>query len=104
MLSFIKHLLKREKLNYPELMQRGAIIIDVRSTIEFEQGHVTKSVNIPLNEITNQIENLKAQNKPIITCCRSGKRSESAANIFRQSGVEVYNGGSWKQVEATLEF
>ena len=85
-------------MDYQKLMKSGAIIIDVRSATEFEQGHAHDSINIPLAEIANQIEKIKAKNKPIITCCHSGKRSASAANTLRNSGIQVYNAGSWDQI------
>jgi len=102
MRSFIKNLFKKEKVNYTELVQRGAIIIDVRTSKEFAQGHADSAINIPLSDIANKIEAIKNQNKPVITCCRSGARSGNAATIFKHAGIEVYNGGSWNQVQTAL--
>ena len=102
MFSFIKNLIKKEELNYSELMERDALIIDVRQPHEFNGGHVDGALNIPLNEIRNNIREIKQQNKPVITCCRSGARSGSAAGILKSAGVEVYNGGSWNQVQNAL--
>jgi len=34
-----------------QLIQNGAIIVDVRSEIEFAAGNVADSINIPLNEV-----------------------------------------------------
>ena len=102
MFSFIKNLIKKEELNYSELMERDALIIDVRQPHEFNGGHVDGALNIPLNEIRNNIREIKQQNKPVITCCRSGARSGSAAGILKSGGVEVYNGGSWNQVQNAL--
>jgi rhodanese-related sulfurtransferase len=37
--------------------------------------------------------------KPIIVCCESGMRSNTAKNILKSAGLtEVYNGGSWESV------
>lgn len=85
-------------MDYQELMKKGAIIIDVRSALEFAQGHAYDSINIPLPQIVNQIEKIKAQNKPIITCGQSGMSAESAARTLRKSGIQVYNAGNWHQV------
>lgn len=102
MFSFIKKMLGIEELNYAELMERGAIIIDVRTPQEFKQGHIKKAINIPLNDIPKSIKKIKQKNKPIITCCRSGARSGNAASTLKGAGIEVYNGGSWSSVRNAL--
>lgn len=103
MLSWIKRLFKIKKIDYKELTDRGALIIDVRTISEFTQGHMNKSSNIPLSEIGRQIEQIKKQDKPVITCCASGIRSAKAAMTLRRAGIEAYNGGSWKQVERSIK-
>lgn len=81
-----------------EYIQKGAVVIDVRTDMEFAEGHVQGSKNIPLNVIGFQIDKIKKLNKPIITCCRSGARSGSAESILKQNGIDVINGGPWGNV------
>ncbi len=81
-----------------EYLQKGAVVIDVRTDMEFAEGHVEGSKNIPLNVIGSQIDKIKKLNKPIITCCRSGARSGSAESILKQNGIDVINGGPWGNV------
>ena len=81
---------------------RKAIIIDVRTTSEYSQGAISGSKNIPLQILHSKIENLKKQNKPIITCCASGMRSGNAASILKKNGIEVINGGGWKSLSSKL--
>ena len=102
MISFIKKMLGLIELDYAELMERGAIIIDVRTPQEFKQGHVKKAINIPLSDISRSVEKIKQKNKPVITCCRSGARSGNAAATLKSAGIEVYNGGSWNSVRDGL--
>ncbi len=73
-------------------------IVDVRSYGEFMGGHVVDSINIPLNEIQERIEELKNLKLPLILCCASGGRSGQAQHFLSQSGIECYNGGSWLDV------
>ncbi|WP_414000313.1 rhodanese-like domain-containing protein [Flavobacterium sp. W1B] len=73
-------------------------IIDVRSYAEFMGGHVVDSINIPLNEIPQRIEELKQLKTPLILCCASGNRSGQAQYYLSQLGIECYNGGSWLDV------
>ena len=76
-----------------------ATIVDVRSRDEFRGGNVAGSVNIPLNEIPQRIEEFKAMNQPIVLCCLSGGRSGQATMYLMQQGFEdVHNGGSWMEV------
>ena len=85
-----------------EYLQNKAVIIDVRTPEEFADGHAKGSVNIPLNALGNQINKIKNYKKPIITCCRSGARSGTAANILNNNGIGSINGGPWQNVAEHL--
>lgn len=85
-----------------EYLQNKAIIIDVRTPEEFADGHAKGSINIPLNAIANQINKVKNYKKPVITCCRSGARSGTAANILNNNGIDSINGGPWQNVAEQL--
>ncbi len=80
------------------IMDKQCAIIDVRSQAEFMGGHVEGSVNIPLQELPNRVDELKGMNKPLVLCCASGNRSAQAHRLMTQLGVESYNGGSWMDV------
>jgi rhodanese-related sulfurtransferase len=79
-------------------MNNNAIIIDVRSRGEFSSGHVAGSINIPLQEIPERIEEIKAMNQPIVLCCASGNRSGQATYFLKSAGIACENGGSWLDV------
>jgi len=102
MLSVFKNLFAQETLDYSDLMSRGAVIVDVRTPAEFAEGHVKGSLNMPLGNLEYHMAELKRKNKPVITCCRSGARSGSAASILNNAGLEAHNGGSWNQVQQEL--
>lgn len=85
-----------------EVLEQGAIILDVRTTAEFAGGHVASSTNIPLQDLKNQIEKVRAYDKPIVTCCASGNRSGQAVAILKANGIKAYNGGSWQDVKGKL--
>ncbi len=78
-------------------------IIDVRTPVEFMGGHVAASINIPLNELPDRIEEIKKLEQPIILCCASGNRSGQAAYFLKDLGIECVNGGSWYQVNALVQ-
>jgi rhodanese-related sulfurtransferase len=86
-------------MNMEKLIKENlGTIIDVRTYGEFMGGNVVDSINIPLNEIPERIEELKAMKAPLILCCASGARSGQAQHFLSQFGIECYNGGSWLSV------
>jgi rhodanese-related sulfurtransferase len=82
-----------------EALKSGAVIIDVRTPQEYDNGRVPGSINIPVDRISSNIERIKAMKKPVVLCCASGVRSATAKNILKSAGLnEVFNGGSWESV------
>lgn len=100
MIQLIKNLFGiGPKADFKELVQSGAQIIDVRTKQEFQGGHIKGSVNIPLQNLSNNLSKIK-KDKPVITCCASGMRSASAKSILASKGFnEVYNGGGWMSLQ-----
>ena len=94
----LKNLFSTETVDYAQLIREGAVIVDVRTKGEYNGGHLSSSINIPLDTLKSSMSKLN-KNKPVITCCASGMRSASAANMLRSEGFEkVYNGGSWSSL------
>jgi len=83
------------KVDLKELLNNGALLIDVRTRSEYSSGHVKNSKNIPLDELGKALPKLgKEQN--IIVICASGARSGNAVSMMKKSGfTKCYNGGSW---------
>lgn len=85
-----------------QLMNKGALLVDVRSRAEFEGGHIIDARHVPQDEIARSADTLKRfKDKVIITCCESGSRSGAAARAFKAQGFsKVVNlrGGlqSWR--------
>lgn len=101
MIGFIKKIFGiGSSVDYSELLKNGAVIVDVRTKQEYQNGHVKGSLNIPLNTLEKNLSKLK-KDKPIITCCASGMRSASAKSILKSNGFsEVHNGGSWMSLRS----
>ncbi len=85
-----------------DFVTKGAIVIDVRTVGEFNDGHIKSSKNIALDTINTKISEIKNLKKPVIVCCRSGMRSAQAASILKSNGIEVLNGGGWQSLEKKL--
>lgn len=73
----------------------GALIVDVRTPEEFEEGHIKGSLNVPLDEIGEAMSWLQ-KDVPTVVVCASGNRSGQAVMILKANGFKkVYNGGAW---------
>lgn len=72
------------------------VILDVREKDEWNEGHYSKAIHIPLNEINKKF-NSKYPNKDIkiLIYCRSGMRAGKAQKILESQGytnISVMNG------------
>ena len=88
-----------EAINHPD-----ACIVDVRTEGEFAEGCVEGSINIPLHEVPDRVDDIKALSRPLILCCQSGARSAQALLFLQSEGVDgvVMNGGGYGQVQIHL--
>lgn len=101
-MGLLDFLLKNKSNDIKGFLNKGAIIIDVRTEAEYKQGAIAGSKNIPLQVIDSKIGTIKKLNKPIITCCASGMRSGKAATILKGYGIETINGGGWSSLKNKL--
>lgn len=70
-------------------------VVDVRTTEEFEDGHLEGSINIPLHEVPERLEEFKQMPQPITLVCKGGYRSGEASNYLKQFDIDCENGGGW---------
>ena len=68
----------------------NSIILDVRDEIEFNNGHILNSINIPVNKLRDNLDKLN-KNKTIYIICHSGVRSYYAYRILAQKGFNCYH-------------
>ena len=68
-----------------EKYQKGIFFLDVRSQAEWDQGHITKSTLIPLDELQNRLNELP-KDRDIVVVCRTGVRSKEGMTILQQAG------------------
>lgn len=78
-----------------EYLEKGAIIIDVRTSEEYADGANTNSINIPLHLLEARMHELD-KNTPIVAVCRSGVRSGQATQFLHSHGFDIINGGPWQ--------
>lgn len=80
-----------------QLMQAGAVYVDVRSEQEFEQGHPPGALNVPIAhygpggmtpnpEFLSVMQSAFATNEKLVLACKAGGRSRRAAEMLLQAG------------------
>lgn len=80
----------------PQLQQQGALFIDVRTADEFASGSAPGTVNIPLQELNNRLNEIPKSATAIVLCCASGTRSGMAKMLLKKNGYKnIYNIGTW---------
>jgi rhodanese-related sulfurtransferase len=84
----------------------GSQIIDVRTDVEFDAGHIPGARHIPMADLQREAADL-AQDQRVIIYCRSGNRSGPAAEAFAASGWDAQSieGGliAWSEAGFELE-
>ena len=85
------------------IINKGAIVIDVRTKEEYDGGHIEGAVLLPVDDITeDSIKDIvKNKDDVMIVYCKSGVRSKKAAQLLKTLGYNnVFNLGSidnWKE-------
>lgn len=75
----------------PSLARDGSItLLDVRTSAEYERGHIDGFRNIPVDELRERLGELD-RDKPLYVICQSGLRSYIACRILAQEGFDCRN-------------
>lgn len=69
-----------------KLVHESFNVLDVRTAVEFSEGHLSNAINIPLAELQNHIDELDS-NKTYYVHCKSGYRSVIAISILKKAGI-----------------
>ena len=79
------------------MIDKGAVLVDVRSKDEYNQGHLHNSLHIPYDQLASRISELGAdKNAQVVLYCRSGKRAGKAEATLRENGFSnILNAGGY---------
>jgi rhodanese-related sulfurtransferase len=88
---FLSHFQNYEIINYGDVTIEQAIILierspslvilDVRTDLEFDSGHLKGAINIPVDVLEERVYELDLEEE-ILVYCRTGNRSSSAVQIL----------------------
>ncbi|WP_285012098.1 FAD-dependent oxidoreductase [Lactococcus formosensis] len=71
-------------------LAQGKVLLDVRQENEVARGGFKEAINVPLNDLRQNMDKLD-KNKAYIVSCQSGLRSYTAERILKQEGFKVEN-------------
>ncbi len=76
-----------------DIVKNGGYLLDVRTPLEFDAGHIEGAVNIELDELRNRIDEITiSKDIPIYVNCQVGLRAYIAIRILKANGFKnVYN-------------
>ncbi len=69
----------------------GAVLLDVRTTQEYEGGHIPGSKNIPLQVIDKVTSVAENKDTVLYVYCQSGARSRQATSMLQGMGYTNVN-------------
>ena len=101
-MGFLEFIFGRKSSKVQNLLNEGAVILDVRTDREWNNGHIENSIHIPLDQLKNRLAEIEKLNKPMITVCESGVRSIKAAKFLNLNNITAINGGGWKSLKRTI--
>lgn len=72
-------------------MTAGAVLLDVRTPQEYQEGHIPESKNVPLQQLDNIVSVAKNKDIPLFVYCYSGSRSRQATGMLQRMGYSKVN-------------
>lgn len=74
----------------------NTLILDVRTTAEFESVHIPGSYNVPLDQLGEHLHDVAELEHPVVLVCLSGNRASTAQKKLNEAGksqLRVLEGG-----------
>ncbi len=85
------------------MINNGALVVDVRSPGEFKEGHLAGAKLIPVGEVASRIAEFgDDKDRQIVVYCKRGVRAAKAEGVLRENGfTNVFNGGGYSDLIAS---
>ena len=89
-----------------QIVDSGATVVDVRTEVEFEAGHIPGALHVPVADVQQRAAEFP-KDRAVLLYCRSGNRSGPVADAFAASGYDAHSieGGliGWDEAGLGLE-
>ena len=106
----IQNLLTGKSRNYhwhdvQALPRDGSVtLLDVRTSEEFDDGHIEGFINIPIDELRGRLNNID-KGKPVYVTCQVGLRGYVAVRLLAQHGFDALNlSGGYRLYGSVMEY
>ncbi len=73
-----------------ELLDQGAVLIDVRELSEWNHGHAPGATHLPMSRIQEELHKVP-KDSDVVVCCRSGSRSSTVVSFLVSHGYAAIN-------------
>jgi len=84
-------------------LDKGAIILDVRTQKEYNANHIEGAILIPVSELDSRLKEVIDIDKPVIAHCAGGVRSAKAVSFLKSKGIDAINGGGIARLKKNLD-
>ncbi len=93
---------KGDSSNAWEMINNGALLVDVRTQSEFNEGHLPNAKLIPVNQVEQRIAEFgEDKDRKIVLYCKAGVRAAKAESILKSQGyTQVFNAGGYADLMA----
>ena len=78
-----------------EMIEAGALVIDLRTSAEYDAGHIATAVNIPFDRLTADIASVAHTSKTVIVYHNTCEQSMDAALALRNLQYDAYSLGAY---------
>ncbi len=86
---------------FQEMDKNEYTLVDIRTELEYGNGHVAGSKNIPLEEMRDRLDEID-KTKKVVVYCKMGLNGYTANRLLTQNGFDVYNiTGGYKSASMT---
>jgi rhodanese-related sulfurtransferase len=84
--------LKGQEFKAKYTATKGSVLLDVRTSGEFQSGTIlgAKNMDVMSPNFQTQVSNLDSS-KTYFVFCRSGNRSSNAVSIMKKAGLNAFN-------------
>jgi selenocysteine lyase/cysteine desulfurase/rhodanese-related sulfurtransferase len=84
------------------------VLLDIREPDEYAEARIPGSVNLPRGLLEKHVSEIVGQQRPLVVCCQTGRRSALAADVLETMGysaVSSLQGGleAWRVAGRVVE-
>lgn len=100
-MGLLSPLFAAKSTDYKAMIKQGAIVVDVRSPQEYAGGHIQRSINIPLDQISTKTDMLLKKGRPVSPAALADPEAASLEKL-KSAGIDAYNADAWDSLKQKI--